>query len=191
MPQHFSLCLVLGFLATAACNEAPMVDVAPIAPGASEMTDPTSGEVDTEEVVAEEVLAEEVIAEEGVAAPMSTKADNRVAVRVRGQVHVEAREVASSFDATVTQMIRRRLRAMQRCYETELRQDPTLTGRVSVQFMISERGAVEDALASENTTGSPAVAACVVSIVRRFRFNPGPEGGSLRFSYSFNFVPQI
>lgn len=89
----------------------------------------------------------------------------------------------------VARSIRVRLRAIQRCYETELRQDPTLSGTVTVQFVVSERGAVPEALASANTTSSPPIASCVVSVVRRLRFNPGPAG-DLRFSYSFSFVPQ-
>ena len=83
-----------------------------------------------------------------------------------------------------------RLRAIQRCYETELRTNPTLEGKVTVEFTIVERGTVTNARASENTTGSAAVANCVVRTVRRFRFNPGPDGGSVTFSYPFVFAPQ-
>jgi len=98
---------------------------------------------------------------------------------------------AGDFDSSVVvRTIRARLRAIQRCYETELRRNPTLEGKVTVQFTIVERGTVSNARATENTTGSPAVAQCVVSTVRRFRFNPGPEGGSVSFSYPFVFAPQ-
>lgn len=38
--------------------------------------------------------------------------------------------------------------------------------------------------------GSPAVAECVVSTISRFRFTPGPEGGSVTFAYPFVFAPQ-
>ena len=47
-----------------------------------------------------------------------------------------------------------------------------------------------DAKASENTTGSPAVAECVTRTISRFRFNPGPDGGSVTFRYPFVFQPQ-
>ena len=39
-------------------------------------------------------------------------------------------------------------------------------------------------------TNDPAVAQCVVETVKRFRFNPGPEGGSVTYSYPFVFAPQ-
>jgi TonB family protein len=98
---------------------------------------------------------------------------------------------AGVFDANqVVRQIRARLRAIQNCYENELRKNPTLAGKVAVQFTIEERGNVTGARATENTTGSDAVASCVVSTIARFRFNPGPEGGSVAFSYPFVFAPQ-
>lgn len=95
------------------------------------------------------------------------------------------------FDsAQVVRQIRARLRAIQRCYENELRNNPSLAGKVTVQFTIEQRGNVTGARAVQNTTGSPAVGSCVVNTIRRFRFNPGPEGGSVTFSYPFVFAPQ-
>ena len=113
---------------------------------------------------------------------------------VRGRINLQnGGDIGGSgdFDANlVVQQIRRRLSAIQRCYENELRRDPTLAGKVTVQFTIVERGTVSNASASENTTGSPAVATCVVRTVSSFRFNPGPEGGSVQFRYPFVFAPQ-
>jgi len=114
--------------------------------------------------------------------------------RIRGRIQLESggdTGGAGDFDSSVVvRTIRTRIRAIQRCYETELRRNPSLAGKVTVQFTIVERGTVSNARATENTTGSPAVANCVVSTVRRFRFNPGPEGGSVNFSYPFVFAPQ-
>ena len=113
---------------------------------------------------------------------------------IRGRIRLEGggdTGGSGDFDSSiVVRTIRTRLRAIQRCYETELRRDPTLQGKVTVQFTIVERGTVSNARSTENTTGSAAVASCVVNTVRRFRFNPGPEGGSVNFSYPFVFAPQ-
>ena len=113
---------------------------------------------------------------------------------VRGSVRQGALEDESgsgAFDSSiVVGQIRRRLRAIQRCYERELRNNPTLNGRVLVRFTIQPAGSVSGASATENTTGSPAVAQCVVNTIRRFRFTPGPEGGSVTFAYPFVFAPQ-
>jgi TonB family protein len=98
---------------------------------------------------------------------------------------------SGEFDAAlVQQQIKLRLKSITRCYESELRKNPSLSGKVTITFTIQERGNVTDARASENTTGSPAVAECVTSAISRFRFNPGPDGGSVTFRYPFVFQPQ-
>ncbi len=113
---------------------------------------------------------------------------------VRGRIRLQGGgDIGGSGDfdpAIVARTIRTRIRAIQRCYEQQLRRNPTLAGKVTVQFTIVERGTVSAARATENTTNDAAVAACVVNTVRRFRFNPGPEGGSVSFSYPFVFAPQ-
>ena len=98
---------------------------------------------------------------------------------------------SGEFDqALVQRQIKQRLKSITRCYESELRKNPNLSGKVTVTFTIQERGNVTDAKASENTTGSPAVADCVTRTISRFRFNPGPDGGSVTFRYPFVFQPQ-
>lgn len=113
---------------------------------------------------------------------------------VRGNVGVRGGgDVGGSgeFDAaTVQRQIKQRLKSITRCYEAELRKNPSLAGKVTVTFTIQERGNVTDARASENTTGSPGVADCVTRTISRFRFNPGPDGGSVTFRYPFVFQPQ-
>lgn len=113
---------------------------------------------------------------------------------IRGRVRSGALEDeagSGDFDPSVVAgTIRRRIRAIQRCYERELRNNPTLSGRVLVRFTIVPAGTISSATATENTTGSDAVARCVVSTIRRFRFNPGPDGGSVTYAYPFVFAPQ-
>ncbi|MEM8608998.1 MAG: AgmX/PglI C-terminal domain-containing protein [Myxococcota bacterium] len=113
---------------------------------------------------------------------------------VRGNVGMRSGgDVGGSgeFDAALVQrQIKQRIKSITRCYESELRKNPSLAGKVTVTFTIQERGNVTGAKASENTTGSPAVADCVTRTISRFRFNPGPEGGSVTFRYPFVFQPQ-
>ena len=113
---------------------------------------------------------------------------------VRGNVGLNSGgDVGGSgeFDAALVQrQIKQRLKSITRCYESELRTNPSLSGKVTVTFTIQERGNVTDAKASENTTGSPGVADCVTRTISRFRFNPGPDGGSVTFRYPFVFQPQ-
>jgi TonB family protein len=113
---------------------------------------------------------------------------------VRGNIKMEdGDEVGGTgeFDAKrVVAEVRKRLGAIKACYERELRKNPTLQGKVTVQFTIEQSGTVSKANAQENTTKDAAVAACVVDAVKRFRFTPGPEGGSVTFAYPFVFAPQ-
>jgi TonB family protein len=114
--------------------------------------------------------------------------------KVAGSVKTErGDEVGGSgeFDANlVVQTIKTRLRAIQMCYEQQLRRNPTLAGKVTIEFTIQPRGNVTDVHVKDNTTGDAAVGTCVANTVSLFRFNPGPEGGSVTYSYPFVFAPQ-
>lgn len=113
---------------------------------------------------------------------------------IRGRVSIGALEDESGsgvFDpAIVTRMLRLRLSAIRACYERELRSAPTIAGRVVLEMTIEPSGLVSRTAAPENTTGSEAVAACVTGTARRFRFNPGPEGGSVTYRYPVVFAPE-
>jgi hypothetical protein len=99
---------------------------------------------------------------------------------------------AGEFDANlVIAKIRSRLGGIRACYERELRKNPTLAGKVTIEFAIEERGNVSGVKVAENTTGDVAVGECVANEIKRIpTFNPGPEGGKVIFSYPFVFAPQ-
>ena len=98
---------------------------------------------------------------------------------------------AGEFDsALVVKMIKTRIGAIRACYERELRKNPTLAGKVTIEFTIEVRGNVSGVKVADNTTGERAVGECVANAISNFRFNPGPEGGSVSFSYPFVFAPQ-
>jgi TonB family protein len=112
---------------------------------------------------------------------------------VRGNVKADSGDDVGGtgeFDSKlVTAEVKKRLRAIQICYEQQLRRNPGLQGKVTVEFTIEMSGTVSKASATANTTNDPAVAKCVVDAVSRFRFNPGPQGGSVTYSYPFVFAP--
>lgn len=117
-----------------------------------------------------------------------------VEVRVRGRTTVGALDDETGsgmFDSNiVVRQLRLRQSAIQRCYERELRNNPTLSGRVVSRFTIQPTGSVSGVQATENSTGSPAVADCVNNVVRGLRFNPGPEGGAVTYTFPFVFAVQ-
>ena len=113
---------------------------------------------------------------------------------IRGRVNFGSGDAiggSGDFDSgLVVQMIRGRQSAFRRCYETSLRNNPTLAGRVAVRFTIQPAGNVAGAQATENSTGDAALASCVVRVISGLRWRQGPEGGSVTFSYPFIFAPQ-
>lgn len=115
---------------------------------------------------------------------------SQVLVR-RASVDDAAQVSCDRFDPSiVTRQIQARIAGIQRCYEAQLVRDPTLRGRLVISFTIGTDGRVSEVVVRENSVGSPAVAACVTDVISRFRFSPGPTGGSVTFAYPFVFAPQ-
>ncbi len=116
------------------------------------------------------------------------------ATRVRGNVRLEDGEAISGdgdfSDAQVVRALRQRLSAIRACYDNQLRRDPTLAGRVRVEWTIETTGSVRDVRATENTTNDSAVGICVTGVVSRLRWSPGPQGSSVTYSYPFVFTVQ-
>jgi hypothetical protein len=75
------------------------------------------------------------------------------------------------------------------CYESGLRRNPSLEGRVTVKFVVDRTGAV--AVASDGGSDLPdeGVRRCVVSAFGALSF-PAPESGMLTVSYPIVFNPE-
>ena len=72
-------------------------------------------------------------------------------------------------------MVQQHRNRIRHCYETALRNDDGVAGRVSVKFTIDPSGGVRNAEAAANSTGSEELAQCVVGVVRRMAF-PAADG---------------
>jgi TonB family protein len=77
-----------------------------------------------------------------------------------------------------------------RCYESALRYEPALSGKVSVRFAVVRNGNVQGVQVIENTTGNDHMERCVARVVRAIRFPSRRTGKSLRFTFPFVFAPQ-
>ena len=95
------------------------------------------------------------------------------------------------LDASVVrQKIRKDLPKINRCYESALRYEPEIAGKVKVRFAVVRKGYVKSVQVLENTTGSDNVERCVARVVRAIRFPSRRTGKSLRFTFPFVFAPQ-
>jgi hypothetical protein len=87
------------------------------------------------------------------------------------------------------EMIRRVVRAhineVRFCYEQQLQEQPTLEGRVSIDFLIAESGDVMTATAEASTLARPEVGACIAGAVRRWTFPSVKKHGVTEVHYPF------
>ncbi|MGB8332722.1 MAG: AgmX/PglI C-terminal domain-containing protein [Polyangiales bacterium] len=90
----------------------------------------------------------------------------------------------------VREEISKGLPQINRCYESALRYEPALTGKVSVRFAVVRNGDVRGVEILENTTGNDHVERCVARVVGATRFPSRRTGKSLRFTFPFVFAPQ-
>lgn len=113
-------------------------------------------------------------------------------VKVKGRVSATSAEDvfgSGNLDKTaISGVVQRRLGAIKSCYERELKANPTLSGKVVVQFTIQESGRVGDVKITSDSTNEPRVGQCIVNQISHFRF-PSPEGGSVTASYPFVLQP--
>lgn len=74
------------------------------------------------------------------------------------------------------------------CYETALRGNPNLAGRVSVRFVIGRDGAVSNAANGGSDLPDAAAVSCVVRAFYGLSF-PAPEVGIVTVTYPISFTP--
>ncbi|KFE61915.1 AgmX/PglI C-terminal domain-containing protein [Hyalangium minutum] len=111
-------------------------------------------------------------------------------VEVVGRVKDATPEVESSDvdrDA-LARYVKARLKAIQNCYEKELKRNPSLKGKVVVRFNIMPTGRTGGIEVEENTLGNEAVGSCIRTVIRSwvFPFKPDDE---VPVAYPFVFSP--
>lgn len=75
------------------------------------------------------------------------------------------------------------------CYEKQLASNPSLAGKVSIEFVIGADGRVTTARVAEQTLADPEVGRCIQSKVKTWTF-PNPKGGGVVVvTYPFLFKP--
>lgn len=124
--------------------------------------------------------------EGGQVATGSREPERTVSGRARSGGGSEVGGTGSLDAGAVRMVVNRAMGGIKRCYESQLRRNPTLRGRVTVQFTVAGSGTVTSASAAESFDGD--VGSCVVGVVRRLRF-PAPEGGSVTYAFPFIFEP--
>jgi hypothetical protein len=86
--------------------------------------------------------------------------------------------------------VRARMGLIKSCYETALKRNPTLKGRVVIRFTVLATGGVADVGTSQNTLATPDVAGCIMNAMRSWR-TPFRPSGPVTVEYPFLFTPSI
>jgi pSer/pThr/pTyr-binding forkhead associated (FHA) protein len=105
------------------------------------------------------------------------------------QVRMGATSVSGRLPPEVIQrIVRQNFGRFRLCYENGLRNNPNLTGRVAVRFVIGRDGSVGSVANGGSDLPDGGVVSCVVSAFYGLSF-PQPEGGIVTVTYPIMFAP--
>ncbi len=91
-------------------------------------------------------------------------------------------------NASLLAVIQKYAAGIQYCYESELKRDESLRGKLVVTMTVTPGGSVQEATVVRNTVGSERLAACALSQIRSWKF-PAVTGGLTTFQAPFVFTP--
>ena len=90
--------------------------------------------------------------------------------------------------AVIQRIVRQNFGRFRMCYETGLRGNPALTGRVSTKFIIARDGSVSTTALGDSDMPDASVSACVVRSFSGLSF-PTHEGPVVQVTYPLVFTP--
>lgn len=126
------------------------------------------------------------------AATVDPPAPEPTPARSHGSVRMEDGDAIGGCgtidSAIVVGVLRDHLREVEDCYREELARDPTLHGRVDVEFTVEFTGEASHVSARSNGIGDASVASCVSHMVTGLHF-PRPLDCEVRFTYPYVFTP--
>ena len=87
----------------------------------------------------------------------------------------------------VAKVIHSHINEIRYCYESAILSDPSLAGKVLIDFRIGSRGAVDSAQTAGDSMNNSNVSRCLVAKLKNWKF-PSPRGGvQVAVSYPFLF----
>jgi outer membrane biosynthesis protein TonB len=106
------------------------------------------------------------------------------------QVRQAKAEVKGALDKDIIRrIVRSHINEITYCYKQGLARDPDLKGRVTIQFTISPTGSVPVAVVQDTDLKNRAVADCMATAAKRWKFPKPRGGGNVVVSYPFVLSP--
>ena len=98
---------------------------------------------------------------------------------------------SGNFDKKIIKrVVSRNKKAITNCYEKQLRKKPNLKGRITISWRIGAAGTVGMVKVKSNEMGDSAVAKCLMSRIKGWKFPAPSGGGAVDVAYPFNFDAQ-
>ncbi len=91
-------------------------------------------------------------------------------------------------DASLLAVVRKYAAGIRFCYESELKRNPSLGGKLVVAITVTAAGSVSDATIVQDTLGAAALTSCAIAQIQAWRFPPIPKG-DVAFRAPFVFTP--
>lgn len=119
----------------------------------------------------------------------NVRAGVKTETEVSGNLKTEAPEVDGQLSETeINSVMRRQLKSLRDCYESALKRNRQLSGKLVIRFEIEESGKTQNVDFEDDTLGSPEVKECIARRAKYWRF-PKPDGGSVFVAYPIVFTP--
>ena len=80
--------------------------------------------------------------------------------------------------SVVKRVIKQHMAQIRYCYQKEVKKNPSLSGKVTIKFVIAKDGTVSSAKTNTTTMNNPIVENCICQRFMRFKF-PEPKGGGI------------
>jgi hypothetical protein len=106
------------------------------------------------------------------------------------QVRQARAQISGSMDRVIIRrIVRAHINEVRGCYNQGLARDPSLAGRVLIQFAIGALGKVTHSLVAESDLPDPKVGKCIAEAVKRWSFPKSEGGGVVLVNYPFVLSP--
>jgi hypothetical protein len=90
----------------------------------------------------------------------------------------------------IRRVVRMHIHEIRDCYNQALVKDPTLAGKIAIEFTIGPSGKVEESKATDVTgLADPELPKCIADAIATWTFPEPRGGGRVTVSYPFNLVP--